>query len=194
MPASQRRSIGIWWCFSDEGDSLANLTAMGTCWESWTPAEAGSLGTSGSFWLKETGQEKSNKQLIFGGGVVCGGRGSTGRCYRWLKEINKNNWENERISKEIGLVGPHLGLWHFERKCSIEIIINMGTNNSSLGMNKKYYSGSFFHWLLDNLRNRQGFSLKEFISSCYSFWPHEVLLTEYGDVRTKGRKGLEWCL
>lgn len=72
------------------------------------------------------------------------------------------------LKKGIGLEGPHLRLWHLEIKFGMEIKITVGADNSLLGVNKKCYNGSFFHGLLDNLRNRQGFSLQEFISSCCS--------------------------
>lgn len=47
----------------------------------------------------------------------------------------KDDWENERISKGMGLVGSQLGLWHFE-VYGMGIKINKQTDNSSLGMNK----------------------------------------------------------
>lgn len=86
-----------------------------------------------------------------------------------LKKKNKITGKIKGLDKGIGLVGPHLGLWHFEIKFGMEIKIHTGPDNSSLGVKKQCYNGSFSHGLLDNLRNRQGFRLQEFISSCCSF-------------------------
>ena len=74
------------------GDSLANLTAMETYWETWKPVEAANSGISGSFWFKETGKKKEKIEPAVNSRKVGAGKRCQGSKEGWLGKWKDEEW------------------------------------------------------------------------------------------------------